>query len=340
MVPDIVGKPFKKDKTMKLFTLFTLLGIFLLGCSSTANTSVASDAGIFKTCLDAGDNKLPKGTIAERVSDGAKVALDQNGCFSFDEQETTVAARAMSSDSIVFYNDSALFALTIPYLSNGDTIQIVPTIIVLQDAPNAEVDSVDLVVFDRTHILSRMVNLRRADYGDSSSFSRTLWSVDNGAKVYVHFQINGKKTFSSSVYTVYPGSVAFRNWTQVKNGAVPNMTHGVGSFYDNKGNYYYSKMCDTVVSDSVKSIKIISHSIYGIASVRIDGVETDSVAVADTIGFTKHHILITDSAGYTSKDSLIYFNRKGNNVYGDLNAVPDVYGAHNLGINLPAKFIR
>ena len=327
---------------MKLFTIFILLGMFLIGCSSTSETPnpIGPTSGIVKTCLDAGDNKLPKGTIAERISDGAKVALDQNGCFNFDSPTSSVAARAMASDTIVFYNDSALFALTIPYLSNGDTIQIVPTIVVLQDAPNAEVDSVDLVVFDRTHILSRTVNLRRADYGDSSSFSRTLWSVDNGAKVYVHFQINGKKTFSSSVYTIYPGSVAFRNWTQVKSGAVPNMSHGVGSFTSNSIEHLlaaFESPCDTIIGDSVKVIKVNARSIYGIASIRIDGIETDSFGVVDSVGLFKKYITITDSAGYVNKDSLVYFNHKSLSI--GARVAKGVYGVDisPTSVVLPAK---
>jgi hypothetical protein len=168
-----------------------------------------------------------------------------------------------------------------------------------------------------------------------------LWSVDNGAKVYVHFQINGKKVFSSSVYTVYPGSVAFRNWNQVKQGAVPNMDHGIGSF-SAPGRIMYANFtskCDTVVNDSVTGIKVRARSIYGIASIKIDGVISDSINVIDSVGLFKHYITITDSAGYVSNDSLSYFNHKNGVMYG---ATTDTSWSSFIindirGVNIPAK---
>lgn len=307
---------------MKKWLLLLTLG--LAGCFSehASEITTGTTATGVKTCLQASGQTIPKGTIAERTSDGSKAVLDANGCFEFSSTSSKVAARASgSSDSVIFYSDSALFALTIPYSSGGDTIPVVPTIVVLQDAPNAEVDSVDLIVYDKVHLLSRKVQLKRADYGDSSSFSRTLWSIDNNQKVYVHFQINGTKTFASSVYTVYPGSVAFRTWSQVRTGAVPKMIHGFGTLpgpytnYDSiKSTVHYDSILTT---DSVEGIKLIASSIYGISKFEIDGVQTDSLILNKTPGVHVAKITLTDSAGYVENEEFRYLNYAGSTISGN-----------------------
>ena len=305
---------------LKLFLILSIAMLFI-GCSSTASSdspitgNQTTLTGV-KTCLKSSvaGQSVPAGTIAKRLSDGATATLDAKGCYELPAHGA-VLARAFSdstNDSVQLYNDSALFAITIPYMTAGDTISVSPTLVTLQDAPNVEVDSVHLIVYDKTRMLTRKVKLRVADYGDSSSYSRTLWIRDNSSPVKVHFQISGVRTFASSIISVQPGSSVFRSWNQIKEGSVPYVLHGRGIIVDSLGVHKlipaYGKL-DTVVDSTVKSIRIHSSSIYGIASMKIDGVEGTSVDVSNFLSFDglvqkSVVVSITDSAGYSRTDTL------------------------------------
>jgi hypothetical protein len=307
---------------LKLFIILSIAMLFI-GCSTTASSDSpitgqqTTLAGI-KTCLKSSvsSQSVPAGTIAKRLSDGATAQLDAKGCYELPSHGTVFARSFADStnDSVQLYNDSALFAITIPYITAGDTISISPTLVTLQDAPNAEVDSVLLVVFDKTHLLSRKVKLRVADYGDSSSYSRTLWIRDNSTPVKVHLQISGTRTFASSVITVQPGAAVVRAWKQIKEGAVPTLTHGVGSFVSGGHKYISLKLyqLDTIVDTTMKTIKFKTSSIYGIRSILVDGVE-DSVLRVESIvnSWKKFKITMNDSAGYSYTDSMIVYRQDG-----------------------------
>lgn len=301
---------------MKHLLLAFVAMLFFVGCSSHEGSPITggttTTSGI-KTCIKSGvaGTAVPAGTIAKRLSDGATAKLDANGCYELPATGIAAGFAARSTaaaDSVQLYNDSALFAITIPFTSAGDTISVVPTIVTLQNAPNAEVDSVLLIVYDKAHALSRYVKLRQADYGDSSSWSRTLWSEDAGAAVKVHFQISGTRTFASSVYTVNPGSVVIRNWTQVKAGAVPFIPHTYTDTMMIDSNWVSMNLVykiDTIVDTSVKTVKINQSSIYGIQSMTVDGVAATTINVESVVNASKtFYITLTDSVGYTTSDSV------------------------------------
>lgn len=295
------------------FLFFALLALVLAGCSSTSTSDITGPGTIasgIKSCIRSTDAsvKVPAGTKAIRKSDSAVVSVDANGCYEFAEPviASGFLARSLAEgDSVQLYNDSALFAITLPYINGSDTVSIVPTIVTLQNSPNAEVDSVHLVVYDKVRMLSRKVKLRKADYGDSSSYSRTLWSKDDGSAVLVHFQINGVRTFASSVYTVEPGSFVYLNWNKIKNGAVPALIHGTGTYTDSTGTYKtlaYAKI-DTVVDTSVKFIKLRAKSIYGITQINagVDSIDVSSIITQVGISIP---VTMTDSAGYVEVDTI------------------------------------
>lgn len=273
--------------------IFALVG--LVGCDTGTNTpdpqiihdTIKVDTSkhdttpsvVAKTCLEY-KNGIPAGTYAKRIRTGESVKLDSKGCFSF-EPRAEVAARSLAiGDSIIFYNDSALFSITIPYVSNGDTINVVPTVVSLKNCPNNAVDSVYLAVFDKVHILSRKVKMKKANFGDSSEYGRTLWSVDNGNTFQVHYEIHAKtSTWATSVISSEPGGTISLNYSQVKKSSVPN---AIG-FSDSV--FFYSDSLVIFGDDSIPSrftvsktsIKLGAYSIYGIASIKVDGVLTDSI---------------------------------------------------------------
>ena len=297
---------------MKLkLTLLALVATLFAGCSSMDSsvsdaTESATIAGV-KHCVTSKD-ALPKGTKAIRLSDSAVTTLDTNGCYDFPARTTAtgIAARVMdATDSVQLYNDSALFAVTLPYVSAGDTINVVPTIVTLQNAPNTEVDSVFLVVYEKTHILSRLVKLRKVNYGDSSSYSRTLWNRDGGPNILVHFQFDGKTKFASTVYTAEPGGIVERNWNQIVAAPGMSVVHDSGSFVDYRnGNSYKSENVDTIVDTSVKTVKLTgkAKSIYGISKINYNGL--DSLDVSTLIGERLVVVTLTDSAGYSITDTM------------------------------------
>lgn len=319
---------------MKLkLSLLALVATLFVGCSTTDSgtnsTSEGAPVAGVKHCIRSvtASNAIPGGTKAIRLSDSSVATVDINGCYEFAARTTVTgfAGRAMdATDSVQLYNDSALFAVTLPYVTAGDTVNVVPTIVTLQNAPNSEVDSVHLVVYDKVHILSRKVRLRRSNDGEHSSFSRTLWSRDDGRTVLVHFQINGSRTFASSVYEMEPGAIEIRDWSKVKTGSVPTLTHGFGSFSilgktmpsifnpgdtnfvekDTVYNYVAdsSLKIDTVITGDVTSVQFRGKSIYGISSIKY-GAET-SIDVSSLVGLGKFAVTLTDSAGYTFTDTV------------------------------------
>lgn len=195
----------------KLSLLFLMLGV--LSCDNSSSSSenpVSPGGGVTvqgaSTCLDYKNGQLPVGTYAKRVSTGEKAQLDSKGCFSFPAT-AEVASRSAGTDSIQFYNDSALFALSVPYINHGDVIHVVPTTISYKGCPNSLIDSVFLVVFDSEHMLSRRVKMKRATYRDTSEYSRTVWSLEGGNTFKVHFEVFDKSArWPSQLIESEPGS--------------------------------------------------------------------------------------------------------------------------------------
>jgi hypothetical protein len=329
----------QKGNKMKLKIFFlAFLAFFMTACSSTDGGSITNPgetvAGV-KTCIRSSTStSLPGGTKAIRKSDSAVALVDANGCYEFKSSVVSngfLARSLEATDSVQFYNDSALFAITLPYITAGDTVNVVPTPIVLQDVPKAEADSVHLVVYDKVNMLSRKIKLRTASGNGVVDYGRTLWSRDDGASVLVHFQINGKKVLASSVYDVQPGALLSVDWSDVSKSEVPSVIHGSGSFVWHYEDYVDTAFADTfyhvdsVVDTSVKWMKFSAKSIYGISSIKYDG--QDSVDVSGIInryGFAIP-VTITDSAGYVTVDTVRIIRQAENNPLGRcLNGISDL----------------
>lgn len=321
-----------------LFVLISL--VFLFGCDNSVGPSNLTQVDTIPapdivltnpghesnlTCLEAVQGSFPKGTYARLQKAGNKVKLSDNGCYSF--ATSAVAAREMATnDSVIFYNDSALFTLTIPYQSGTDTIQIVPTQISLKNVPNNQVDSVYLVVYDKTNILSRKIKLRKTDYGDSSDYGRTLWSVD-GANFQVHFDIHGNTTSASTIIKAQSGGIVSREYYQIKSVESLRFLNIADSMffweitppsiaYD--GDTMNKVTKNQMISKS-GSFKIEAYSIYGIQQIKVNGIVKDSlnsplkmpyydsltmnekgsVRSYSITTFDKVNVTITDSAGYS-----------------------------------------
>ena len=195
----------------KLSLLFLMLGVLSCDNSSSSSENPVSPGGGAivqgaSTCLDYKNGQLPVGTYAKRMATGEKAQLDSKGCFSFPAT-AEVASRSAGTDSIQFYNDSALFALSVPYINHGDVIHVVPTTISYKGCPNSLIDSVFLVVFDSEHMLSRRVKMKRATYRDTSEYSRTVWSLEGGNTFKVHFEVFDKSArWPSQLIESEPGS--------------------------------------------------------------------------------------------------------------------------------------
>lgn len=310
---------------MKLQILFfAFLAILLAGCSSS-NTSDITGPGTttsgIKTCLRSSDGaiKIPGGTKVIRKSDSSVVKVDANGCYEFPTEAVASGflARSLAEvDSVQLYNDSALFAVTLPYITGNDTISIVPTIVTLQDIPNADVDSAFMVAYDKVHILSRKVRLRRADDGETSSFSRTLWSRDDGSTILVHFLMKGPtKTFSSKVYNIEPGALIFRKWEHLNTGSVPSLIHGAGSFVyhivanpqmgviekDTIVHTAKASKIDTIIDTSVMFVSFGSKSIYGMRANGAERVDVSNINLDEIVSIP---VTLQDSAGITTNDTI------------------------------------
>jgi hypothetical protein len=223
-------------------------------------------------------------------------------------------------DSVIFYNDSALFSVTIPFLNDGDTIQVVPTVVSLRNVPNAKVDSVFLAVFDRVNILSRKIKLKRANFGDSSEYGRTLWSVESSNPFHIHFEIHSSQSspIASSVISAEPGGTVSREYVQIRPSAVPtllNITDSIFFYSEQILNFSSNAIPKNTYSDT--TLKIRAYSIYGIASIKVDNILSDSIPyfTPDSIyyvGESKDQfnlilnakpaktftVTVTDSAGY------------------------------------------
>lgn len=313
---------------MKSFLFLSLAVLGLFGCDSSTNptrtnpptdtskvdtTKVPPVVSKVQTCLEARTGSLPKGTYAQRLTTLEKVRLDSLGCFTFPTRTETISfagRMAATTDSVIFYNDSALFSVTIPYLNNGDTIEVVPTVVSLKNTPNNKADSVFLAVFDKANILSRKVKLKRANFGDSSEFGRTLWSVDNGQEFQVHFEIHSSEnTWASRVIHAEPGGTISLNYIQIRASEVPRFLNVADSMYF----YRLSYTGDT--TDHRKfapygPLKIHATSIYGIAEIKVNGLVMDTlyplafspinVDFLDNPIYLTATVTITDSAGYIS----------------------------------------
>lgn len=293
------------------------------------------------TCLEAKGARLPSGTYAKRVSTGEKAYLNSNGCFSF--KATTAAARSVAtSDSVQFYNDSALFSVTIPYVSSGDTISIVPTVVSLRNCPKKITDSVFLVVFDRIHILSRRVKMKRADLSaDSSEFGRVIWSVESANPFKMHFEVhNGVDTWPSAIITSEPGGTVSMNYSQlIREGALIITVPDTVFFFTEQASYCldtvhivtsmgdYADTCmyteALMLTERVgvykagTNIGLVASS-YGMAELKVDGIKASNFTVAassiDPYAVVPSpktvNLSVTDSAGYTKKKTIMVFSSK------------------------------
>lgn len=306
--------------------IFILTGIFLLGCDNSNSPVAPPPPDVIdtvkpspkaQTCLEAVNGKIPKGTIAQRTSTLQRTTLDTLGCFSFNAS-TPVASRLYAArtvaegDSIIFYNDSALFSVTIPFLNDGDTIQVVPTVVSLRNVPDAKVDSVFLAVFDKVNILSRKVKLKRADFGDSSEYGRTLWSVESDNPFQIHFEIHSSlPTWASSVITSEPGGTVTRDYVQIRSSEVPRILNVVDSMYfytlvNNNGSV--ETRTPNRKLNPYGDIQIQASSIYGIAEIKVNGVVTNTLTPPVFVPLTVDELLepvyttalieVRDSAGY------------------------------------------
>lgn len=320
---------YKKESNMKKFWIIAFLALFFVACDTGTNTPTPPpvvidtstvDNPVAQTCLES-KTGLPAGTYAFRRLTKEKQYLDSNGCFSFPQRGSSlVAARIVAGeDSVIFYNDSALFSLSIPYVSQGDTLEVVPTVISLKNCPNLKVDTVYLAVFDKENILSRKVRMKRANFGDSSEYGRTLWSVDNGNTFQVHFEIHSNaSTWASRVIQSEPGGTISLNYDQIQASSVPTLKNISDSIF------FYSGDIVNISGDSLPkntysdtTLKIQAYSIYGIASVTVDGIVSDSIPyfAPDSmvyVGETANQfnlisnakpartvtVIVTDSAGY------------------------------------------
>lgn len=369
--------------------VFALVG--LVGCDTGTNTpdpqiihdTVKVDTSkhdttsnvVAKTCLEY-KNGIPVGTYAKRVRTGESVQLDSKGCFSFPARAEVAARSLATGDSVIFYNDSALFSITIPYVSNGDTINVVPTILSMKNCPNTKVDSVFIVVYDRQNILSRRVRMKKANFGDSSEYGRTVWSVE-GSTFNVHFEMwDNSSSWPSSVVSSEAGGTVTRDYKQVESQNAVSLetpdtvffytddalichakqenrvwkttcnytadqlhAHGIGVYRNDStfksymadlpSNYitdtsfnsgYVDSNGDTTywVYKAGTRINVKSSSIYGIASVKFNGTESQTFTlgtndVQDSINTLKGHtvtITITDSAGYKKTTKFTAFVAK------------------------------
>lgn len=264
------------------------------------------------TCLDAVTGAIPKGTMAKLTKSLQTTKVDSNGCFSFSTPK--VAGRMLEgNDSVIFYNDSALFSVTIPYLNNGDTIQVVPTLVSLQKVPNVEIDSAFLVVYDRAHPqIQRKVKLKRTNYGTSSDYARTLWSVD-GSIFQVHFAVTNKAkvNLASSVIESEAGGMVFRLYSDISKTYGPKLV-GI------RDTIFFHTGIDTVfhlpkyqgfygVGLFTTSAKVNAESIYGISKILVDGVETDSITPLVN-SFKEYTLTLVDSAGYVTNRKLMAYS--------------------------------
>lgn len=294
----------------KLLALLTLLTLTLVGCDSptgptldtqevakvdtvkkdTVNVDTAKVDTVKKdtakvnatlTCL----SKYRQGTYAYFRNTGIKVNLDSKGCF-----ETVVpprfegAARSASiNDTIIFKNDSALFSLTIPFNSLGDTIDMVQTDVAIRGIKNDSYDSVTAIVFDRKHIKERKANMRKAYSSSKTDWSIKFYSPVNGNDFLIHFEYHkGAKKWTSELITAEVGS-SFNGDSTLAEGSVPSPVDTIG--------------LKEYGSDSVFTVK--ATSIYGISSYKIDG--KDGNTVTDTAwGVNKHTVTVVDSAGYSN----------------------------------------
>lgn len=319
--------------------LLSVIAVALLisGCDSSTSsnpTSPADDGGgktitSGLTCLEAVGARLPGGTYAKRVSTGEKTYLDTKGCYSFKP----VAARSAAggSDSVQFYNDSALFTVTIPYATNGDTISIVPTVISLKNCPNKLVDSVFLAVFDRIHILSRHVKMKKADFGDSSEYGRTIWSLEGANPFQIHFEVHDSAgKWPTGVISSEPGGTVTRDFKQVQkqSGLLLNVPDSLFFVGDTalicKGKYALMLAPAPVCQDSEFLGMRVSpdgygfnpSSLYGIASMKVDGVRSNTIVIGSLrpdpdkgLYYAKKMATIeaVDSAGYSMQKKVILF---------------------------------
>lgn len=276
--------------------LCALILFSLAGCDfGTESTPKVNEPKEIKTCLEYKEGQVPRGTYAQRQLTGEKVALDANGCFSFQTQSVQAARQLDEADSILFYNDSALFSLTIPFLNNGDTINIVPTIISLKNCPNSRIDSVFMVAYDKTNYLSRKVKMKRASYEDSSEYGRTLWSIENGSVFQIHYEIHEKNGFKwpSKVVTSEPGGTVTLDFNQVngRSGLDLESIPDTLIFYTDSIMY----LSDVQASPNKKydfsktSYSLRKNLIYGAASIKVNGVEQDTIHFDGVVDSFQYH---------------------------------------------------
>lgn len=275
--------------------MFLFTGILLLGCDSssrgTSPTEVLGPPSVDTplveskmTCIEASQGLLPAGSWASFKGSKSKMPLDSNGCFKVPSANR-IAARSMKTDSILIYNDSALFTVTLPFKEGGQHISVVPTIINLRNVPNPRIDSAFVVVFDRENpTIQRQVKLKRTNYGTYSDYSRTLWSSDDGGTFQVHFNLQepNRPIKNAPVITSEPGGVITVEFDMIKEQLMPRINIADTLIFNSTPDSFvtrldmYSFLLDSALFNT-STAKVNPVSIYGIASITIDGIAMDSI---------------------------------------------------------------
>lgn len=276
---------------MKQSTLFLLgMALFLFtGCfdSNNATNPVTGEnvaTGVStSTCVKG----IPNGSKA--VIRGTKDTVNLvNGCFDLSGTSTSskVAARAMAleSDTILVFNDTSLFALTIPFAMLGDTFQMVATNLNLTEAKQGQFDSILAVVYDKGHIHERFVKMKKASTNSKVQYHVSMYSPVNGGDYQIHYEFHkADSVWTSELITAERGSEFTNTVADMDSGSVPRID--TSDLFKEYG---------TTLAHTVKAT-----SIYGIAKVIVDNVE--GATFNDTAwGLHKHNVKVIDSAGYHS----------------------------------------
>lgn len=276
---------------MRHFATF-LLGIALFiftGCSSSSSDNPLTGGttnGVLSTCVKG----IPEGSKA--VIRGANDTMNLvNGCFDFSTSK--VAARAMSNenDTILVFNDTSLFALTIPFNMLGDTVQMVSTNLNLLNASNGQFDSILAVVFDKAHIHERAVKMKRAYTATKVQYHVSMYSPVNGGEYKIHYEFHkGDSVWISELITAERGAQFDNNVSDMDSGSIPKI---------DTSDFFTDLRKDTIHTVKAKSI-------YGVAKMYIDGIEKNTFK--DSIrGIHKHTVKAIDSAGYVSNKEIYSF---------------------------------
>lgn len=273
---------------MKIFKSLLLCATLFLfsACSSTTDTNPISGGN------NAGGVQA-KVTCVKGIPDGSKAVVRGttdtihlvNGCFETANNGIVAGrASAIENDTILVFNDTSLFALTIPFNMLGDTVQMVSTNLNLLNAKTGQFDSILAVVYDKAHIHERFVKMKKAYTSTKVQFHVSMYSPVNGSDYQIHYEFHkGDSVWTSELITAERGAEFSNDVSEMDSGSVPKIDtsdlftiHGINTPH-----------------------KVNVTSIYGISKIFVDGVETKNIV--DTVwGKNIHTIKVIDSAGYSA----------------------------------------